>query len=1304
MAEFFWLPVCVLVVCAAVPLDKRGIVGTNKTHLLGKEELPVELFNIHSDKSQLEYLEASSAPFLNSRKNRAHGQDNEKLPVQFAGSLKNFSEMSKSTRKLHSHVHTVFQQFKNKSVDFHSKSFISEMKAFLSEKQYMYSGVYPVEGATKSNYRLYVKGKKSGHVDIERVTSPRKINKQTPQKQSGNSTTVEAVSVESLGEVDKSEEVVTSCQHVLGYHDIRWLSMVVDCPSGWPDDHVSRQCEAWKDLTMTSLDIVPLLPVQNETGTVFANVFCAMCHKVEVILPWTTKFICETLQASSFIAVQSLANISFLNTFLKSSQCTKAVVPSLPEAIAPCKVHSAEKFFSTRRCTTASCDTSTSDFPVSFNVLMNFDFTGDTHLLFSAAPKVLQEYVPRCREWETYDLYSQTCRPISSKTFTSPTENIHTIEQLRNVGQTALVSLQLNINFGDYLYLLFQDMDSILEKQVADNLNISVDRIKDVNVTFEVGSSNDLQLKVTTLTDEQYDQLFPPLVDEQGATTHPPPDPITRPPKGYNRVNSLKNGAVPNIGDKSSTKDKDSNRTVNKQHASNNADNKTPGNNRDNHEPKVDLVFMLKNITAQLRAIDEDIKKYNNSQLTPQTIGAIKALRYAFRRQKTLMKYLQFAYKGDFNSTGRYGLKSFRKMYHKPPRQQNVTHLLNGLDAAYVTENGTTFLYVTEPVNNRSDRIMIQAHDLATAALMTGVEVVNYLLNQSLTMRVKFVLVPPHDSHELGTHTLLQKINEMIDDKTFSIKVNGNNIDVISGNDTNDPVADASSFCRWGIEYMVYDDDFTMLETNNTTMLYINKTNSYIGVGLFDLFIMLTGSQNSEQTNLTDLSKYAFVCFMPRIVNSNCSRIEIDRSEYTIELTNRSIIFEEKMYDVFSYVVVNETTGKIAICVPESFANQQTFLPRTVTVYGGCSHDFDKALEAEGYLTMVLGRLSIFCLACVLVTYCLFPKLRNLPGVNTMNLTLALLAAEIIFAEGIAVKTDWLCSAVAVSLHYFFLAAHFWMNVTSYDVYKTFANRMYITLVRDKQRYVPRYAIFAWGFPFVIVSVCVFLEFSNLLDDVSIGYGSVREKQKNLSDFEYVDTEFGTYPIKSILNMTGDMKVGQSQNGVCWINQPLAAFLAFGAPILIIFFTNSIFFAKTILGISRISRMTKRSLSSRHSNSSAQKLSARSDVMLYLRMSTVMGFTWIFGLSSSIVSSFAKPVTYELCVVTHILAILFTIFNASQGAFIFFAFVFNRRVFALYCGLFFRIKRFILREDPSERLSSVSTVGSRNNLYAYNNR
>ncbi|CAF1438980.1 unnamed protein product, partial [Didymodactylos carnosus] len=110
--------------------------------------------------------------------------------------------------------------------------------------------------------------------------------------------------------------------------------------------------------------------------------------------------------------------------------------------------------------------------------------------------------------------------------------------------------------------------------------------------------------------------------------------------------------------------------------------------------------------------------------------------------------------------------------------------------------------------------------------------------------------------------------------------------------------------------------------------------------------------------------------------------------------------------------------------------------------------------KAPGFVTMVATLLSIFALTSTLLTYYLFSVLRNLPGWNTINLTLALILAEILFlVQSILLTTrPSICLLMALGTHYFFLASFFWMNVMAFDLWQTFHKgfSLYISETRER--------------------------------------------------------------------------------------------------------------------------------------------------------------------------------------------------------------------------------------------------------------
>ena len=131
--------------------------------------------------------------------------------------------------------------------------------------------------------------------------------------------------------------------------------------------------------------------------------------------------------------------------------------------------------------------------------------------------------------------------------------------------------------------------------------------------------------------------------------------------------------------------------------------------------------------------------------------------------------------------------------------------------------------------------------------------------------------------------------------------------------------------------------------------------------------------------------------------------------------------------------------------------NDYLWRGNNITVCGNFTRDFlhfTESTEAELYsraeffLTVVGYTLSILSLFLVLLTYSLFGELRTLPGKITMNLATALLLSQAVFLVDMSEElSPRSCKAVAVLLHYLYLASFSWMSVLACDVVKTFASK-----------------------------------------------------------------------------------------------------------------------------------------------------------------------------------------------------------------------------------------------------------------------
>jgi len=184
------------------------------------------------------------------------------------------------------------------------------------------------------------------------------------------------------------------------------------------------------------------------------------------------------------------------------------------------------------------------------------------------------------------------------------------------------------------------------------------------------------------------------------------------------------------------------------------------------------------------------------------------------------------------------------------------------------------------------------------------------------------------------------------------------------------------------------------------------------------------------------------------------------------------------------------------------------------------------------------------------------------------------------------------------------------MNVMAYDVFQTFSRKSLMAVTSREMKYLPRYALYAYGLSLLIVSGCVAVDMLNIIPGIWIGYG---------------------------------------EGEACWIGNPTALAVAFAAPTAAILIVNFVFYLITVCSIRKIRRKTK--LTTGQHN-------GKSQLVIYARMSTVMGFTWIFGYLSGI-----PNIPYYL---HDIFSYLFIFLNTFQGAFIFVAFGCNKKVYKLY--------------------------------------
>jgi hypothetical protein len=133
----------------------------------------------------------------------------------------------------------------------------------------------------------------------------------------------------------------------------------------------------------------------------------------------------------------------------------------------------------------------------------------------------------------------------------------------------------------------------------------------------------------------------------------------------------------------------------------------------------------------------------------------------------------------------------------------------------------------------------------------------------------------------------------------------------------------------------------------------------------------------------------------------------------------------------------------------------------------------------EGYLTGFCLSVSVLSLVLHVGIYCALPKLSNLPSKNLLSLSWALLLAQLLFLVGVNPVVEVpmeVCIGIAVVVYYCFLAAFFWMNVVSVDIWRTFSRSTFSG--SDGLRTHRKYAVYAWGTAALLALAAVTLDLS----------------------------------------------------------------------------------------------------------------------------------------------------------------------------------------------------------------------------------
>lgn len=262
--------------------------------------------------------------------------------------------------------------------------------------------------------------------------------------------------------------------------------------------------------------------------------------------------------------------------------------------------------------------------------------------------------------------------------------------------------------------------------------------------------------------------------------------------------------------------------------------------------------------------------------------------------------------------------------------------------------------------------------------------------------------------------------------------------------------------------------------------------------------------------------------------------------------------------------------------------------------------------RAEEYLTLIVLLISIFFLLLHNIIYCLEPKRRNVP-----SQILACLSWSIIFGHVSFLFLDikdrvplYVCKSIGLSTQFFYLSSFFWMNVMSYDVWRTFSK---VTVRGNSSRLFRKYNMFSWGSSSVIVSVTLIADGTSWLPD--------------------------------------SFRPHIGLHRICWFVSKSVIGIYFFLPVFILLSVNLYLFVKTVIWFQK---QTSKEFDKVNNEVTGRKEYLK--LWLYIKLFVIMGLTWLFSVVSS---------TTDI----ELFRYIFIVLNGLQGAAVFFLFDLKKRIF-----------------------------------------
>ncbi|XP_062548957.1 probable G-protein coupled receptor Mth-like 1 isoform X1 [Armigeres subalbatus] len=435
-----------------------------------------------------------------------------------------------------------------------------------------------------------------------------------------------------------------------------------------------------------------------------------------------------------------------------------------------------------------------------------------------------------------------------------------------------------------------------------------------------------------------------------------------------------------------------------------------------------------------------------------------------------------------------------------------------------------------------------------------------------------------------------------------------------------------------GCKVTAYTSDQILLMGNGS--LFLSQKHSLISSPEYcvDEKVALVCARDNGMDSLQAPEKTSTVwrCCGPNFaydrVNQTCVKLDQSHMSYSAKIvasTHVDLSFrfpdckEHVIAGIFKPDNLQEDTGSVTIDSGKIFASHEYCLEqaldgKTVYVFSCSEHlqpdsvpiknqDVRFALYAAGLLV------SVIFLGATLATGYLVTSQHHVLHWRCQTHYVACLLIGDLFLAIVQLSGNTItgpaCTMIAIIVHFFFLAAFFWLNTMCFNIWWTFRDLRPTSLEKSQEICRLRiYEVYAWGVPLVIAGVAAILD--------------------NLPDTVYLRPRFG--------------------ERTCWFYGDLEILTYFFGPVGILLCINLLLFASTArqLTCGLWKRDDVKSTTERRGLVSSPSYSAALG-RVCMKLVVVMGVTWVADVASWV---FGGP--DYIWLVTDLI-------NALQGVFIF---------------------------------------------------